>query len=272
MTKPVCKNIRIPNETSYLAAVREAVREVVLGSDFPDEELNRLTLAVDESVTNVMEHAYENDLEGEMFIEVALEATDLEFVACIRDWGSAFDPTAVPAPDLSAHVREGRRHGLGIFLIRQIMDEATYTSDADGCNELKLVKRVARAAAPVDGAARPAADAQAAPPAAQAPEPSRPEEEEDTEDLRAPAPASAARAEPDLPAAPASAARAEPDLPAADPEDVPAEVVTKAEVAEAGEIEKAPAKETKKATKAKKPRKAKKAGKAKKARKAKKPK
>lgn len=242
MTKPVCKNIRIPNETSYLAAVREAVREVVLGSDFPDEELNRLTLAVDESVTNVMEHAYENDLEGEMFIEVALEATDLEFVACIRDWGSAFDPTAVPAPDLSAHVREGRRHGLGIFLIRQIMDEAVYTSDADGRNELKLVKRVARAAESADGAARPPADGQAAPPAAQAPEP--PRREEDTENLRAPA----------------------------DREDAPAEVVTKAEAAEADEIEKAPAKETKKTTKAKKARKAKKAGKAKKARKAKKPK
>ncbi len=256
MTKPVCKNIRIPNETSYLAAVREAVREVVLGSDFPDEELNRLTLAVDESVTNVMEHAYENDLEGEMFIEVALQATDLEFAACIRDWGAAFDPTAVPAPDLSAHVREGRRHGLGIFLIRQIMDEATYASDADGRNELKLVKRVARAAVSADGAAHPPADAQAAPPAAQAPEP--PRREEDTENLRAPAPV--------------GVARAEPDLPAADRQDAPAEVVTKAEVVEADEIEKAPAKETKKTTKAKKARKAKKAGKAKKARKARKPK
>ncbi len=142
MTGPVCREFKIPNETSHLATVREAVREVVAESSFPKDELNRLMLAVDESVTNVMEHAYEHDLEGEMSIEITLSATGSEFVARIRDWGSSFDPTQVPAPNLSEHVKDGRRHGLGIFLVRRIMDEVTYTSSPDGCNELRLAKRV----------------------------------------------------------------------------------------------------------------------------------
>ena len=145
MPEPVRKEFRIPNETRYLASVREAVREVVSKAGFPESELNRLTLAVDESVTNVMEHAYENDLEGELSIEIVLEVTARRFVACVRDWGNAFDPTAAPAPDLSTHVRDGRRHGLGIFLMRQIMDEVTYTSQPEGPNELRLVKSAARA-------------------------------------------------------------------------------------------------------------------------------
>ncbi len=141
MTEPVSRELKIPNETSRLAEVREAVREVVSESGFPEGELNRLTLAVDESVTNVMEHAYEDDLEGELFIEISLKSSASEFVACICDRGKAFDPTHVPDPNLSSHVEEGRRHGLGIFLVRRIMDEVSYTSDPDGRNELKLTKR-----------------------------------------------------------------------------------------------------------------------------------
>ena len=142
MTGQARREFKIPNETSHLATVREAVREVVAESSFPKGELNRLMLAVDESVTNIMEHAYENDLEGEMFIGITLSATGSEFVARIRDWGSPFDPTQIPAPNLSEHVKNGRRHGLGIFLVRRIMDEVTYTSSPDGCNELRLAKRV----------------------------------------------------------------------------------------------------------------------------------
>ena len=46
----------------------------------------------------------------------------------------------MPAPNLKDHVREGRKHGLGIFLIRQIMDEVSYSTSDDGMNELRMVK------------------------------------------------------------------------------------------------------------------------------------
>jgi serine/threonine-protein kinase RsbW len=137
------REIVIPNETCHLAAVREAVREAVLDGGFPRELLSRVTLAVDESVTNIMEHAYEDDLEGELKIEVVLEVSPIEFVARLRDRGKSFDPRDVPPPDLKRHVSEGRKHGLGVFLVRRIMDEVDYASCGDGANELRLVKRAA---------------------------------------------------------------------------------------------------------------------------------
>lgn len=158
MNEPVRQKLRIANETRYLASVREAVRDVVVRGEFPLGLLNKLTLAVDESVTNVMEHAYEDDLEGELSIEIVLEATGDRFSAVVRDWGKAFDPTILPTPDLRAHVDEGRRHGLGIFLIRQIMDEVKYTSFPDGRNELSMVKIASTAG---DGAGDRASQTQA---------------------------------------------------------------------------------------------------------------
>jgi serine/threonine-protein kinase RsbW len=155
MYEPVRHELKIANETRYLASVREAVRDVVECSGFPADQLNKLTLAVDESVTNVMEHAYEDDLEGELFIEIVLEASPDSFSAVIRDHGKRFDPTTVPVPNLRSHVDEGRRHGLGIFLMKQIMDEVTYTSFPEGHNELRLVKRI-------DSAGEEACDSRAA--------------------------------------------------------------------------------------------------------------
>lgn len=153
MDEPVKQKLKIANETRYLASVREAVHEVVTRGKFPQELLNKVTLAVDESVTNVMEYAYEDDLEGELFIEIALEATRERFRAVICDRGKTFDPTAVPLPDLKAHVDEGRRHGLGIFLMREIMDEVTYVTHPDGRNELCLVKNASGAGSKNKGAA-----------------------------------------------------------------------------------------------------------------------
>jgi serine/threonine-protein kinase RsbW len=145
LSDSVSKTLRIRNETEFLSSVRDAVREVVTLGRFPEGELNRLTLAVDESVTNIMEHAYEHDLEGNEQIEISLEASPTIFVACIRDWGTTFNPLDVPAPNLADHVREGRKHGLGIFLIRQIMDEVSYSTSDDGMNELRMVKYAKRA-------------------------------------------------------------------------------------------------------------------------------
>jgi anti-sigma regulatory factor (Ser/Thr protein kinase) len=153
MAEPTSLTLKIANETRYLASVRDAVRDVVARAGFPQELLNKLTLAVDESVTNVMEHAYEDDLEGELFIEIVLEVSADRFSATIRDWGKVFDPTKVPAPDLKAHVNEGRRHGLGIFLMKQIMDEVTYTSFPDGRNDLCMVRHSIGGSASGDGKA-----------------------------------------------------------------------------------------------------------------------
>jgi serine/threonine-protein kinase RsbW len=140
----VHRELVVPNDTQYLATVREEVTKVVGQSAFAGRDQKLLILAVDEAITNIMEHAYDNDLEGELDVELILEADATRFEVIIRDSGKEFDPTAVDIPDITAHISKGQKHGLGIFLIRQIMDEVNYNFVQGEKNQLQMVKYVDR--------------------------------------------------------------------------------------------------------------------------------
>ena len=139
------RELVVPNDTEYLVQVRQEVTKVVEQSAFSERDRKLIIVAVDEAVTNIMEHAYDNDLEGELDIELILEADATRFEVIIRDSGKEFDPSAVNIPDITAHVGKGQRHGLGIFLIRQIMDEINYNFVQGLRNELQMIKYVDRA-------------------------------------------------------------------------------------------------------------------------------
>ena len=138
------RELVVPNDTQYLATVRGEVTKVVEQSAFGPRDQKLLILAVDEAVTNIMEHAYDNDLEGELDVELILEADATRFEVVIRDSGKEFDPSTVDIPDITAHVGKGQRHGLGIFLIRQIMDEINYNFVQGEKNQLQMIKFVDR--------------------------------------------------------------------------------------------------------------------------------
>lgn len=143
MPEKMHKELVIPNKTKYLATVREAVCEVVKESAFPDKDMHRIILAVDEAVANIMEHAYENhEPESELTINMALDADATKFEVIIRDSGKEFDPSDIETPNMEQHVAAGKRNGLGIFLMRQIMDEVKYTFVHGTKNELRMVKYV----------------------------------------------------------------------------------------------------------------------------------
>jgi serine/threonine-protein kinase RsbW len=132
----------VPNDTQYLVSVREEVTKVVKESSFSERDRKLIIVAVDEAVTNIMEHAYDNDLEGELDIELILEYDNTRFEVTIRDSGKVFDPRTLEVPDVRRHVSEGSKHGLGIFLIRQIMDEINYNFVQGVRNELQMIKYV----------------------------------------------------------------------------------------------------------------------------------
>ena len=149
----VHRELVVPNDTQYLVTVREEVTKVVSQSAFSARDQKLLIVAVDEAITNIMEHAYDNDLEGELDVELILEADATRFEVVIRDSGKEIDPTTVEIEDIREHVRKGNRHGLGIFLIRQIMDEVNYNYAHGLRNELQLIKYVDRKARPAAGGA-----------------------------------------------------------------------------------------------------------------------
>ena len=130
----------VTSDTKFLMVVREFVVRLVRQSLLAREEENKVTLAVDEAVTNIIEHGYESGIDGQ--IEVEVEADEAQFKIVIRDTGKSFNPEGVPEPDMNEHVAAGRKRGLGIFLMRQIMDEVRYRFKEGIKNELTLVKYI----------------------------------------------------------------------------------------------------------------------------------
>ena len=98
-----------------------------------------LNLALEEAVVNVMNYAYPKGTTGSVQLEAMLAADTLNFV--ITDSGTPFDPTSVEDADVTLGVEDRPVGGLGIFLVRQIMDTVNYER-VDGHNILTLSKKI----------------------------------------------------------------------------------------------------------------------------------
>jgi serine/threonine-protein kinase RsbW len=106
---------------------------------FTDEEILDTQLAVEEAITNAIVHGYhETGTEGE--ISIRCQATKGIVEIQIEDTAPPFDPLSLPEPDLTSDIDERQIGGLGIFLIRQVMDEIVYRYEKNK-NILVLVKR-----------------------------------------------------------------------------------------------------------------------------------
>jgi serine/threonine-protein kinase RsbW len=100
------------------------------------EEILDVQLAVEEAVTNIIRHGYRGN-PGEIRIDCSV--TDQEFFITIRDRAPQFDPLSAPAPDITADASHRLIGGLGVMLMRRLMDEVTYEY-REGQNVLMLKK------------------------------------------------------------------------------------------------------------------------------------
>ncbi|MBI4229869.1 MAG: ATP-binding protein [Planctomycetes bacterium] len=136
--RPTQRSLTITNRTDQLQVVRDFVRESLHAGAVNSGIENRISLAIDEAVANIIEHGYESDRTGS--IDLLIEISPGRFQVVIRDSGHSFHPDGVADPDLDEHLREGKRSGLGVFLMRQVMDEVEYSFREGLRNELKMVK------------------------------------------------------------------------------------------------------------------------------------
>jgi serine/threonine-protein kinase RsbW len=107
---------------------------------FRGRALYQIQLAVDEACANVVSHAYKGMEAGEMGVSCCLDGRDL--VIRVRDWGKGFDPEGVAEPDVNAPLEERAFGGLGLFLLKEAMEEVEFTFDPEQGNEVMMVKRL----------------------------------------------------------------------------------------------------------------------------------
>ena len=133
------KSIILTNDISEVSKLYEFVEEI--GNEFsltPDVVFN-LNLVLEEAVVNVINYAYPK--EEHQFIYLSATLHEATIVLILTDTGKEFDPTMAPDVDITLSADEREIGGLGIFLIRQIMNEVKYER-IDGKNVLTLEKKL----------------------------------------------------------------------------------------------------------------------------------
>lgn len=127
-----------PARFEYLDEIRAAVADIARGGGFSEKAIYSLQLAADEAASNIIEHAYAG-VSG-AFLILTCDMRDDEIVIAMRDTGRSFDPAAVKEPNLKADLSERQIGGLGVYLMRKLMDNVQYESTRSG-NLLTMTKR-----------------------------------------------------------------------------------------------------------------------------------
>lgn len=127
---------KVPAQIQYLGELRDFITEKGRQYGVSERVINAFKLAIDEAGTNIIRHAY-RDWEG--FITVRIIIRDKSVTILLIDQGHSFDPTKVKDPDLQRYVDIGKKGGLGIFIIRRVIDKIDYLKTEEG-NVLRLTK------------------------------------------------------------------------------------------------------------------------------------
>ena len=132
-------SITLPNDIDTVPQLHEFVEEVAEDATLDASQTMSLDLAIEEAVVNVMNYAYPEGTKGTVNIVATIADGALSFV--ISDSGKPFDPTAKAEVDTTLSAEERPIGGLGIHLVRQIMDDVTYERK-DNKNILTLRKKL----------------------------------------------------------------------------------------------------------------------------------
>ena len=130
--------LRIPSLTVNLQIIREFVIKVATKAGFNEENQEQIALAVDEACTNVIKHAHKYNSRKPIEILLYIDSKKIKII--ISDKGSGFDVSKVKDPDLKKYIKESRHSGLGIYLIKALMDDVKYAFKPGVRNTVEMIK------------------------------------------------------------------------------------------------------------------------------------
>lgn len=138
--KHIKKKLVIKSRTENLSSIRDFVSENALNAGLTSEEIDDIILAVDEACTNIIKHAYKSFPDGEIIIEI--DYNTKKFMIKLIDYGNSFDPQSIPEPDLQKYFKQRRVGGLGLYLMKTLMDDVQYVSVPGKYNQVMLSKNL----------------------------------------------------------------------------------------------------------------------------------
>lgn len=129
--------LSVKSSTDNLSVIRDFIKNTALSLGYSNAAIGNIILAVDEACTNIIKHAYKYSPTGDIQIELNRIAN--KFIITILDSGIEFDPNLIPEPDIKEYYKQRRIGGLGMYLMKKMMDEVVYTKNKNK-NQVKMVK------------------------------------------------------------------------------------------------------------------------------------
>ncbi|MBC8182323.1 ATP-binding protein [candidate division KSB1 bacterium] len=131
--------LKIPSKTDNLELIRSFVSNIAVKVGFDADETYKIELAVDEACANVVKHAYEQKHTDHQ-IDLVIELDVDKLVIIISDQGRGFDVKKILSKDMKEYLAEMRVGGLGIHLIKALMDDVEFISKPGASTQVKMTK------------------------------------------------------------------------------------------------------------------------------------
>lgn len=136
------RHVSVPGHASQLGVLVRFLHEFWSDAKVPQATAMTFELALEEAFMNVVMHGSPTDRVAR--VDVSLAIVDGELTLIIEDDGPPFDPLTLATPNISANLDERRVGGLGVFLMRKMMDNVRYQR-LESRNQLQMIKRVGNA-------------------------------------------------------------------------------------------------------------------------------
>lgn len=133
----LCK-LRVSGKFENLVKIADFISETAARAGLDEKASYAVQMAVDEACTNIIEHAYGGEGKGEIRLACTIKRDGLQIV--ITDQGQSFDPHKIPKLNTQAPLSKRKQRGMGIFFIRNLVDELEYKFNTPQGNQLILLK------------------------------------------------------------------------------------------------------------------------------------
>jgi serine/threonine-protein kinase RsbW len=132
--------VTFPGRYDSLASISNFVEEAAKQAGLDHKATYEVQLAVDEACCNIIDHAYGGEGIGDIQCTAKVEKDALTIV--LVDRGRPYSPDKVAPPELNVPISKVKPRGVGLYLMRKMMDGVSYKSAPDSTNVLTMVKRL----------------------------------------------------------------------------------------------------------------------------------
>ncbi len=137
MIKALAEHLTVPSNCEYLEAIRGFIKDGAKKIGFDENDIWKIVLAADEACSNIIRHGYKYDPSN--FIKIDIELKENRFLIHIEDDGLMYDLRFHKVPSDKEYINEPKPGGLGIKIIRHLIDEIDY-NHTENKNRLSLTK------------------------------------------------------------------------------------------------------------------------------------